>query len=59
MAGEVGNEEGRRGLNAVDQLDPTRAHDAERCRGGQQDLGPCVMGPEAATEAGALRDVRE
>jgi len=38
------------------QINPIRVDDAEHGRGGQEDLSPCVMGPEEAKEAGALRE---
>src|SRR5262249_60541212 len=44
---------------ATHQLNPIRVDDAEHRRGGQEDLSPCVMGPEEAKEAGGLRGAGE
>ena len=40
--------------DGVDQLDPLGVNDPEHGRGGQEDLGPVVMGSEEAKEPGAL-----
>ena len=38
----------------MDQLEPIRVDDAEPGRGGQEGLGPVLMGPEEAKEPRAL-----
>src|SRR5712691_2413668 len=45
--------------HGVDQLNPIGVNDAEHRRGGQEDLGPVLMGPEEAKEPGALREARK
>ena len=41
----------------MDQLDPIRVNDPEHRWSGQEDLGPYVMGPEEAQEAGTLGEL--
>ena len=46
-------------VHRVDELDAIRVDDAEHGRGGPEDFGPRLTGPEEAKEPGALRKSRQ